>query len=661
MVIIQVLIGRRKKSFQSQHFFALLLVFAVFMPGATAWGADTETLYPMASEVMPELLIGVGTRATAMGGAGAALADNVDSLYWNPAGLGHVKDAWVELAHGALAQDVSHEFVAFGMPVAHGHSLALGFNYFNLGAVDKTGITSDGKIVPDLGTFTPTLMALNLGYGTTLAGGMTLGVGGKYLVETLGDVSQNAMALDLGCQLPFDSGLVLGAALQNLGPGVGGYSLPMELRAGMGGSFRLSESQKFNPALDVEVPLAASSQYMLHMGGEYSLSELLFLRAGFVVSDANSLGSLSGLTAGLGLNLGSWRLGYTYAPLGTMGTTHRVSVGIDFTTLFAPSPVSASAATDAKRKKKGHAPLVEPHMSFGAPGVGSAGGGGVELPKHSSRPPSLPSASGTTDDERMMRSLVKKGLSVAVAVQSASGEARPVEFTVQRGSGPKISKWMLTITDMADKTVAGLTGDGLPASIIWDGKNKAGKAVKNLNELSYDLVLVDINNDQETTNGMIEQPEGAPGMSRGLGKEPNAGISASALSPKTIVAGARGQGENLTKDKKIAVIYFEQGRAEITPEGSEKVGDAVEAMKHYPKAKILLAGHCDPSDEKANAALLSKNRAETIMRYLTAYYKISVSRILVQGKGDKEAIVRSDDERLRNKNRRVEIILQPSK
>jgi len=108
MVLIQALKDRQMKFFQSSYFSALLFALAVLLPGAMAWGADTETLYPMASQVMPELLIGVGTRATAMGGAGAALADNVDSLYWNPAGLGHVNDTWLEVAHGSLVQGVNH-------------------------------------------------------------------------------------------------------------------------------------------------------------------------------------------------------------------------------------------------------------------------------------------------------------------------------------------------------------------------------------------------------------------------------------------------------------------------------------------------------------------------------------------------------------------------
>jgi outer membrane protein OmpA-like peptidoglycan-associated protein len=331
-----------------------------------------------------------------------------------------------------------------------------------------------------------------------------------------------------------------------------------------------------------------------------------------------------------------------------MGITNRISLGIDFSTLFASSP----AVPEIKHSKKTRPP-GEPHMAYNA----KSAGGSAEVSKHPNRPPVLPSSGNTSDDERMMRSLVKKGLSVKVEVQAGDSYPRQVEFTVQRGAGPKVAKWMLTITDMADRTVAALSGDGMPASIIWNGKNKSDKAVRNLNELSYDLVLVDVNNDQETTNGMLEQPEGVVSLGRGAGKIAAGG--ANKLSPGAIVSGAHSQEEKLAKDKKVAVIYFEPGRAEITSEGSEKVGNAVESMKRYPKAKILLLGFCEPSDEKANALLLSKNRAETVQRYLTSYYKISSSRISIQPKGDKEPVVRAEDERLRNKNRRVEIILQP--
>jgi outer membrane protein OmpA-like peptidoglycan-associated protein len=621
--------------------FTLLVGFALLSCILGIQAAEVETTYPMAQIAMPELLIGVGTRATAMGGAGAVFSNDITSLYWNPAGLGHVNHMWLEMIHGSLYQDISQEFIGFGMPVAEGQVVAAGFNYFSLGNIEKTGITDDGRIINGLGLVELSMMGGNVGYALKTSSGITLGAGFKYFSENLGKWSQTAMALDLGVQYPFESGLIIAGALQNVGLSVGGYSLPMEVRLGAGRPFPIGESQRLNMVAEVELPTGAFSQYQLHVGGEYGIVDMVFLRAGYTLSDVNSMGSMSGLAAGLGLTLGGWKFGYTFAPMGTMGATHRISLAIDFNTAF------LGLASEPKKKKRKKT-LANPRMSFGmADGTGS-----VELPKRGTV--SSP-ATGMTDDEKMMRSLVKQSLAVDVDIKGGNKdtELKEVLFTVRRGAGPKIAKWMMNITDMSDKQVNSLSGDGMPDTIKWNGKNKVGKTMKNVFELSFDLVLVDVNNDQETTSGMLERSSGGTINS-------SMASSANSLSPKMIVASARGQGEELDKDRKIAVIYFEQGRAEITSEASERIGTAVDSMKKFPKAKVLLEGFCDPVDEKGTALILSKNRAEAVMRYLTAYYKISVSRIIVRPKAEKQPIVRSNDERLRDKNRRVEITLQPT-
>jgi outer membrane protein OmpA-like peptidoglycan-associated protein len=320
---------------------------------------------------------------------------------------------------------------------------------------------------------------------------------------------------------------------------------------------------------------------------------------------------------------------------------------MDFTTMGENmSASSAAAVADAKRKRR-KKQLTNPQMSFGM----AAGAGIMEKPKR----PGAIGISSPSEDERMMRSLVQQSLNVETSIRNGNEGNKEVTFTVHRVSGPKVAKWMLAITDAADKQVVSLTGDGMPDTINWNGKNKAGKPAKNIYELSYDLVLVDINNSQESTTGMFEQSAGTGGV-----VSSSSAPTAGGLSPNAIVSGARGgnQTEELKKDKKIGVIYFEQGRAEITNDASEKIGTAVDQMKKYPKTKILVEGYCDPMDEKADALALSKSRADAVTRYMTAYYKISVGRILVRPKGDKQPVVKSEDERLRDKNRRVEITLQ---
>ena len=123
---------------------------------------------------------------------------------------------------------------------------------------------------------------------------------------------------DLGLQYPFAPiGLTLGLALQSLGAPVDGYSLPMEARAGAAEKIKLAEYHRLVLSVDAELPVEAISQSLVHAGLEYGYSNFFFIRAGYAVSDANSQGSLSGLTAGFGFLFNSWNVGFTYAPMET--------------------------------------------------------------------------------------------------------------------------------------------------------------------------------------------------------------------------------------------------------------------------------------------------------------------------------------------------------
>ena len=65
---------------------ALLLAF-IAVAGAGAFAQENRTGTNAASE----LLIPVGARDLAMGGSSLAITSGVESIYWNPAGLGRLE------------------------------------------------------------------------------------------------------------------------------------------------------------------------------------------------------------------------------------------------------------------------------------------------------------------------------------------------------------------------------------------------------------------------------------------------------------------------------------------------------------------------------------------------------------------------------------------
>ncbi|MGA1868956.1 MAG: hypothetical protein ACMUJM_10460 [bacterium] len=76
----------------------------------------------------------VGARAMALGGAFIALADDVNAVYWNPAGLTQLQQKELTYTRTIFNRDEFNydDFIAFVQPVAKGRG-AIGFSYINSG------------------------------------------------------------------------------------------------------------------------------------------------------------------------------------------------------------------------------------------------------------------------------------------------------------------------------------------------------------------------------------------------------------------------------------------------------------------------------------------------------------------------------------------------
>src|SRR5258706_4828173 len=62
------------------------------------------------------LKLGIGPRATAMGGAQVGLADDVYATYWNPAVLAQLQNPEAGFVHTHYYQDIQSEYAAYAHP-----------------------------------------------------------------------------------------------------------------------------------------------------------------------------------------------------------------------------------------------------------------------------------------------------------------------------------------------------------------------------------------------------------------------------------------------------------------------------------------------------------------------------------------------------------------
>src|SRR5262245_49352629 len=100
----------RQKTF-NQSVVALALMAGVISSGWAASGGTTG------AEI---LKIGVGARAIAMGEAYTAMADDVSSLYWNPAGLALMQERTASFMYNQMVRDMSYQNAAIGIPLENG-------------------------------------------------------------------------------------------------------------------------------------------------------------------------------------------------------------------------------------------------------------------------------------------------------------------------------------------------------------------------------------------------------------------------------------------------------------------------------------------------------------------------------------------------------------
>jgi outer membrane protein OmpA-like peptidoglycan-associated protein len=103
-----------------------------------------------------------------------------------------------------------------------------------------------------------------------------------------------------------------------------------------------------------------------------------------------------------------------------------------------------------------------------------------------------------------------------------------------------------------------------------------------------------------------------------------------------------------------SVLHFDTDKWVIPKEANAALDAAVAKLNEYP-LQINIVGYTDSRGTDAWNAILSKNRAEAVSKYLVAH-GIAASRIAsVTGMGPKNPIADNNTKEGRSKNRRVEI------
>lgn len=298
------------------------------------------------------LKIGIGARAMALGGSYVSIADDITSLYWNPAGIVRIENNAGFVGHNKWIGDSEFESIGFAHSFNQQSAIGVSINYLSFGEMEQTTVRQPDGNGKFFGAYD---LAASLTYARMLVQNFSVGFSIKYIKEQIWDLSASTVAFDLGALFsPGFKPITLGVSLSNFSPDlefkgenlydevgfVEGsdpveitlrttpYPLPLIFRFGAAYTFFNGEQRKF--ILSVEGNHLTDSEQKVNMGAEYYLSDAITLRSGYRFNDDE--GEYS---AGFGLRYPATesttaQIDYAYSDLGRLLNSHRFTFTFEF-------------------------------------------------------------------------------------------------------------------------------------------------------------------------------------------------------------------------------------------------------------------------------------------------------------------------------------------
>ena len=386
--------------------------------------------------------------------------------------------------------------------------------------------------------------------------------------------------------------------------------MPMEL--GIGGGLALGP---VNAVLDVIVPVDNTPS--LHVGAEYLPVPELAVRLGYRTGpqDLGTLGALSGLTAGLGVNVGPISLDYAIAPYGKLGLAHRIglqatlvrkgsgSVRLRVVNATDMQPLAAKVTTTGVVSHEYETGITG---EITLPGLQSG-----DLVIYTSRTDYLPRVDSLyiegDREQTAIIALSPLAYGAVAGVIADAGTRKPIGGSIAyRGS--------VQGSTTADATLGSYALRSLPAG-------------------QYELTATGPSDDYVAQTCTLKVEPGR-------------------ITSKDFY---------LVKHHQTIVLHginFETGKADLLPQFDSVLTRAGEILKTNPGITVELAGHTDPREiataQYPSNLELSQARADAVRQYLITKWGIAPERLVAHGYADTQPIAPNNTEDGMARNRRTE-------
>ncbi len=292
------------------------------------------------------LKIEQGSRALGMGGAFVSIADDIEALYWNPAGITRFEDHSVFFSHTQWLAEVKLEYAGAVYHINSTNSLGLALTFLH---TDQMKETTEFQPLGTGRTFGFSDFLIGLTYARQMTDKFSFGFTGKWMQENIAELTMRAMLFDLG--IYYNTGWKttrFGVVISNFGSDMApagkityknldnksvtvksfqSFPPPIIFRIGLAADFLQKENHKLTGSLQLNHP--NDDKENLNFGLEYELFKTLFLRCGYKTAQMEE-----NLSFGFGLitkfSGTHFKLDYAYTNFGRLGYVNRFTAKIEF-------------------------------------------------------------------------------------------------------------------------------------------------------------------------------------------------------------------------------------------------------------------------------------------------------------------------------------------
>lgn len=283
-------------------FLILFLVFA-----GASWGAALTSGADF-------LLMTTGARPDGMGQAFSAVADDINTLSFNPAGLGNIRLPEIGYGHASFFADTGYDFLGAALPLGPDGVLGLGYLSMGSAAFNSTSNPSAPLVsVQD--------SAMIAAWGKSFYD-LHLGAAVKWINENVAGLQGSGIAFDLGARYRITPRLTVAGSVLNLGPGIQfatGEPLPLVADMGLAWTALDEPNHQLTLAADSATQAVDSAQ-RFSVGAEYWQQNTFALRAGYLANSQEE-----GFSVGAGIRYSFFQIDYAFEPYNNLGSVQRIS------------------------------------------------------------------------------------------------------------------------------------------------------------------------------------------------------------------------------------------------------------------------------------------------------------------------------------------------